>query len=131
MDRETAHKQFGELKKDLAAAYMVMTVTLALLPVPMRLPMRQADDPDLAIRSLDRAWELAELEPVDAGAVGHVRAMVTGWLTAYELAVAAQDSGPAPWRVRGIEAALGSCRQHSGWIRRYLKRVNNPRGPVP
>jgi len=132
LDRETAVKQFGELRKDLATAYMIMTVTLAHLPIPMRLPMRQGDDPALAIRSLDRAWELAEWEPVDAAAAGRVRAMITGWLTAYELAVVAQDAGPAPWRLRGIEAALRTCTDSSLWIRRYLRWVKDPaKYPAP
>jgi hypothetical protein len=131
LDLEAARKEFERLMKEMATAYLVMTVTLAMLPIPMRLPMRQADDPRLVLYSLDRAWELAGWEPLEDRAVRRVREMITGWLTAYELAVLAADFGPAPWRLRGIEQALRSCRESSGWIRGFFKWVKNPRGPMP
>jgi hypothetical protein len=56
---------------------------------------------------MSRAWELADSEPIAKTTVGRIRDMITSWLTAYELAcMAASPSGPADWRLRGIEVAL-------------------------
>ncbi len=49
--------------------------------------------------------------------------MITDWLTAYEIAVVAQDAeaGPAPWRLRAIEACLGRFHATSKYVATYLK----------
>ena len=120
MDAEARAKKFGELRAELAATYTVVVTVLAALPIPMRLPERQADDPAWALRALSRAWELADWEPVEKLAVGRIRDMITAWTTAYELAVAADEAGPAAWRLRGIEAELGRVRIMARAAERHL-----------
>jgi hypothetical protein len=111
MDPETAAKQFEDLKKELDAAYRHMSAAVLGLPVPMRLPAWQDDQP-LVLRSLDLAWDLTEgsADPQD---VTRVREMLTAWATAYELGIVAAGSGPAPWRLRGMAAALATCRENA------------------
>lgn len=123
MDPETAWKQFEALKKEAGAAYAVMTAILATLPVPMRLPARQHENPPLVLRSLARAWELAGWENLEPQTTERLRAMITAWITAYELSVLAQGWGPAPWRLRAIDAALRNCREHAAWLARYRRWV--------
>ena len=91
-----------------------VTVLAALL-IPMRLPERQADDPAWALHALSRAWE-----PIEKLAVGRIRDTITAWTTAYELAVAANEAGPAAWRLRGIEAELRRVRIMARAAERHL-----------
>lgn len=120
MDAEAQAKKFTELRHELIAAYAIVVDLLASLPIPMRLPWRQADDPVWALHALARAWELAEWEPVSEYAVGRVRDMITAWTTAYELAVMADQGGPAAWRLRGMEAELDRVRLMARIAERHL-----------
>lgn len=120
MDTEARAGKFAELRAELAAAYTTVVTLLASLPIPVRLPARQADEPEWVMHALSRAWELADWEPVSKVAVGRIRDMITAWLTAYELAVAADEAGPAPWRLRGIEAELGRVRASARSAGRHL-----------
>jgi hypothetical protein len=100
-----------ELVQELGEDYQLLRTLLLTLPIPMRLIKRQADAPFEAIRALSRAWELMEWEErLSKTLRHHLRSMITDWLTAYELAVSAQKNGPAPWRIRGMEAALARFR---------------------
>lgn len=120
MDAKTAAKRLTDLTRGLGTAYVLLTATLAALPVPMNLP-RQADDPSLALRTLDMAWDLAGTEPLPAVTVKRIRDMITAWVTAYELTVIAGMSGPAPWRLRGIEDAVLRLREAGAEINRHLE----------
>ncbi|MGH3222256.1 MAG: hypothetical protein ACRDPY_26780 [Streptosporangiaceae bacterium] len=106
MDKAARIKRFDSLVQDLTESYALLRELLALLPIPMHIMADQADDPILAIHALACAAELANHEPVSGPFLGHLRSMITEWLTAYELAVNAHRNGPAPWRLDGIEAAL-------------------------
>lgn len=120
MDAETAAKQFRDLHKELAATYTVVIGILARLPIPMLLPQRQADDPAGVLRSLSLAWELADWEPIDKLTGGRVRTMVLEWSTAYEMSVVANGFGPAPWRLRAIEASLLRVRVSARYVDQRL-----------
>jgi hypothetical protein len=120
MDAKTAAKKLADLTRELGAAYVLLTATLAALPVPMNLP-RQAGDPALALRTLDMAWDLAGAESLPVVAIARIRDMVTAWTTAYELTVIAGMSGPAPWRLRGIEDAVLRLREAAADLNRYLE----------
>jgi hypothetical protein len=86
----------------------------------MRLPTRQADDPSGVLRSLSRAWELADWEPIDKLTGGRVRTMILEWSTAYEMSVVANGFGPAPWRLRAIEESLLRVRVSARYVDRRL-----------
>jgi hypothetical protein len=129
MDPKAAAKQFEELKKDLDAAYTILSATVARLPIPMRLPAWKHDQP-LILRSLNLAWDLAGEESTDPRAIGRVRDMITLWVTAYEVGIVATASGPAPWRLRAIGTALATCREraeqvndHLDWLAREKRRI--------
>jgi hypothetical protein len=109
LDPETAAKRFEDLKKELDAAYAHMSGAVLGLPVPVRLPPWQDNQPAV-VRSLDLAWDLAP-DAADPQDVDRVRGMLTAWVTAYEVAQVAAVSGPAPWRLRAIAAALATCRE--------------------
>ena len=119
MDAKAAAKQLAELVKELGVVYALMAGTLGRLPIPMNLP-RQADDPSLALRSLSLAWELVGQEPVPSVTVTRVRDMITAWTTAYEIAIVASTSGPAPWRLRAVEDAIARIRGAAADIDRHL-----------
>ena len=106
MDKAARIKRFDSLVEDLTESYALIRHLLALLPVPMYIMENQADDPITAIHALACACELANHEPVSGPFLGHLRSMITDWLVAYELAVTAQQHGPSPWRLDGIEAAI-------------------------
>lgn len=120
MTPENAAKQFRELHRELAATYAIMTGILARLPIPILLLKRQADDPSGVLRSLSLAWEVADWEPLDKLAVGRVRTMLLEWSTAYEMAVVANGYGPAPWRIRAMEASLLRVRASAHYVDRRL-----------
>jgi len=46
--------------------------------------------------------------------------MTLAWLTAYELAVAASEHGPAEWRVRGFDAQILRVKTSIHHIERHL-----------
>jgi hypothetical protein len=121
MDRAAAAKRFEGLVRELGEGYALLRTLLLTLPIPMRLIERQAGAPVEAIRALSRAWELMEHERVSKTLRHHLRSMITDWLTAYELAVTAQEMGPAPWRIRGIEAALARFRASAEYAATHLK----------
>jgi hypothetical protein len=117
MDQAARAKRFETLVEDLDHAYTLLVALLARLPIPMRLIERQEDDPVAAIRALSRAWELVDLQPLAGDPLaGHVRTMITDWLTAYELAVVCQQAGPALWRINGIELALTRFGASAGYV---------------
>jgi hypothetical protein len=117
MDETARTKRYDSLVQDLAETYPLLRALLARLPIPMCIPANQADDPIAAIHALSRAWELVEYQPLAGDPLaGHVRSMITDWLTAYELAVAAGESGAALWRINGIEAALTRFGTSAGYV---------------
>jgi hypothetical protein len=122
VDDETAAKQYVGLMREMAVTYTVITSLLARLPIPMLLPAVQAAEPEWAVHALCRAWELAIEEPLPALEAGRVRDMITGWLTAYELALAADRMGPAVWRLRSMEAALLRARWCAYQVDKHLTR---------
>lgn len=129
MDPETAAKRFEDLKRELDAAYAQLAATAARLPIPMRLPAWHQDQP-LILRSLSLAWDLAGQESTDPRAISRLRDMITAWVTAYEVGIVATASGPAPWRLRAIAAALVTCREraaqvnaHLDWLAREKRRI--------
>lgn len=120
MDAETRAKKFTELHRDLLATYTLVINLLERLPVRMSLPRTQGDEPETAIRSLSRAWELAGLEPLTALEIGRLRAMINAWLTAYEVACMARQAGPAAWRLVAIEEALITVRVSARYLDAHL-----------
>jgi hypothetical protein len=121
MDNDAAAKQFETLLAQLIDAYTLLRTVLLTLPIPMNLIERQADAPVEAIHALSRAWELLEYEHVSSTRRERLRSMITDWLTAYELAVVVQEAGPAPWRLRAIEACLNRFHSTSKYVATYLK----------
>lgn len=111
MDPKVAAKQFEDLKRELDAAYRHMSAAVLGLPVPVRLPPWQEDQPAV-VRSLDLAWDLAPESALPED-VDRVREMLTAWVTAYEVAQVAATFGPAPWRLRAIAASLAACRERA------------------
>lgn len=111
MDRAARAKRLAGLNEELSEAYALLRTVLLTLPVPMLIVKDQADDPAAAVHALSRCWELVEYEAgISRTRRRHLRGMITDWLTAYELAVAAAQNGPGLWRINGIEAALGRFR---------------------
>jgi hypothetical protein len=119
MDPKAAAKQLAGLVRELGTAYALMAAALAVLPVPVRLPS-QAGDPALAMRSLTLTWELASDAGLAPLTLTLVREMISGWTTAYELTVIASTSGPAPWRLRGIEDALTRVRRNAALVKQQV-----------
>jgi hypothetical protein len=114
MNAEARAKRFTELREELGDSHDVILSIIGRLPIPMTPPSirRATTDQEAitAIRALSLAWQLAATEPVGYLLAGYVQSMITDWLTAYELAVACAESGPALWRLNGIDAALGRVR---------------------
>lgn len=131
MHPETARKELLRLKKETRAAYAAMISLLARLPVPMTLPAWPDAEGGAPVSSLDRAWELAGWEPLEARAVGRIRDMITAWVTAYEVTHVAEAFGPAPWRLRAIEGALLTCESRAHQVSRHLEWLADPNGRKP
>jgi hypothetical protein len=133
MDPETAVKAYRQVLRDMAGAYVLMIAVLARLPIPMLLPGldEQRANPSLVIRSLDKAWELAGYEFLEPRGNEHVRNMIGTWLAAHEVCTLAEAYGPAPWRLRGIGAAMRACEAEAEWLDRYLTWIKNPEAPQP
>jgi hypothetical protein len=119
VDAEAKAKKLADLRKALTAAYVLVTAVLSRLPVPMNLPAH-TEDPALILRSLDLAWSLAGEEGLTSLTLARVRGMITAWATAYEVTVMADMSGPAPWRLRGIEDALARATADAAVASRHL-----------
>jgi len=121
MNDETAAKRFAELVKELGAVYDLIIGVLAKMPVPMLLPRSQGTEPELAVHSLNRAWELASYEPLHPAEVNRTRDMISDWLTAYELACRIDRTAPAPWRLRSMELSLLRARAEARHLKQYVK----------
>jgi hypothetical protein len=122
MDAETQAKLVAGMHRDLGAAYTLIAGVLACLPIPVLLPRNAAAEPEIAILAMSRTWELADLEwALPKLVVGRVRDMTLAWLTAYELAVAASEHGPAEWRVRGLDAQILIVKSSARYIDRFLE----------
>lgn len=120
MDAETRAKQLAELTRELTATYTLIIDLMARLPAPILLLRNQAADPEWAIHSLSRTWEI-----LGTGALPELllltptRDMITSWLTAYEITtLAAGPAGPADWRLRSIDANLQRVRGCAGHLDR-------------
>lgn len=110
--------------------FFICAEDFAKAKLPMILPA-QADDPAATMQTLARAWELTEWEPVSALTAGRIRDMITAWTTAYELAVLCDESGPAPWRLRGMEDRLGYVRAMRQNVLRELNDLKGTGLPDP
>jgi hypothetical protein len=121
MDDEIAAKHFDGIVRELGAAYALITAVLAAMPIPMRLPRSQAPDPAAAIHALNRAWELAELEPLSPVEIARTRAMISDWLAAYELACRTDRTAPASWRLRSMDLCLMRARAEARHLKQYVK----------
>jgi hypothetical protein len=120
MDAETQAKLVAGMHRDLGEAYKLILGILARLPIPMLLPRNAAAEPETAVLSVSRAWELATEERLPALTIGRVRDMLLAWLTAYELAVAASEHGPAAWRVRGLDAQILIVKRSARYLDKQL-----------
>ena len=130
MDPAALRKEFARLRKETVTAYAVMIALLGRLPVPMTLPPWDGKG-NAPARSLNRAWELAGWEPLEAKATGRVRDMITAWLTAYEVTHVTEAFGPLPWRLRAIEASLLTCESRAHQVSRHLDWLADPNGRKP
>jgi hypothetical protein len=71
---------------------------------------------------MSRAWEVSDLEfSLPKLVTGRVRDMTLAWLTAYELAVAASERGPAEWRLRGLDAQILIVKSSARYIDKFLE----------
>ena len=112
MDHDEADPEKGrarELMEALMWAYDIILHQLAGLPIPIGLPPidQETWDPQLAIPAVDRSRSLISEEPIPEILKIGFEGLVLEWLVAYELAAAIKSAGPAPWRVDGLDTALG------------------------
>lgn len=129
MDKVAIVKRFHTLVDELGEAYTQLYVILGQLPIPLTIVRSQKDDPFAAIRGLSRAWELISIETISEDVAEQLQAMITDWLTGYELAVAVVNHGPAAWRVRGLEAALARFSVSAEHVDLHLERRPDAGGP--
>lgn len=111
---EASAKRFEELRRELRATYFIVLGILARLPVPMTpAPIYGpgAVEPMTGVEALSLAWNLMDAEPVTAALRGHLRDMITAWLTAAEVTGTANAYGPAIYRNRIIADALRRTRE--------------------
>lgn len=120
MNSEMRAKRFESLKDDLEVTYALILGILAALPVPLT-PVTREDSPVHGIHALSRCWVLADSEPLSPISRSHLKALITEWLTAYELAVAASEHGPGLWRINGIEAALMRASARISYMHSYFE----------
>lgn len=102
-------ERLEQLQEGITTAYMLVSVLLEQLPVPIRVPSLEDEDWNLmaAMVAMDRARSvLLDEEPIPHGVRALYRRMLTEWLVAYDLGAFTTMAGPAPWRLDGIEATL-------------------------
>jgi hypothetical protein len=106
-DQSPSEKRFTELAEATLAAYDVISLMLAELPIPIRVPRVDRDWETLpAILALDRAREIISDQPIPEGTKNVIVLVLTDWFTAYELGGLIRIGGAVPWRIEALDLSV-------------------------